>query len=101
MAINWYSTISMARVLESQYQLQFSGVLPICSGAVGVFYSPIGQGVLYIHNTAARIHITYTNISGNIVNNHDNFNERTNTLLYKNIPLTLYSKPLMLVVCER
>ena len=30
-----------------------------------------------------------------------NFNERTNTLLYKNIPLTLYSKRLMLVVCER
>ena len=30
-----------------------------------------------------------------------NFDERTNTLLYKNIPLTLYSKGLMLVVCER
>ena len=30
-----------------------------------------------------------------------NFNERTNTLLYKNISLTLYSKGLMLVVCER
>ena len=32
-----------------------------------------------------------TNISGNIVNNNDDFNEPTNTLLYKNIPLTLYS----------
>ena len=29
-----------------------------------------------------------------------NFKERTNTLLYNNIPLTLYSKGLMLVVCE-
>ena len=29
------------------------------------------------------------------------FNERTNTHFYKNIPLTLYSKGLMLVVCER
>ena len=40
---------------------------------------------------------------------NDDFNERTNTLLYKNIPLTLYSrngcervvKGLMLVMCER
>ena len=39
--------------------------------------------LLYIHNATARIHITYTNISGNIVNNNDDFNERTNTLLYK------------------
>ena len=30
-----------------------------------------------------------------------NFNERTKTLLYKDIPLTIYSKGLMLVVCER
>ena len=30
-----------------------------------------------------------------------NFKERTNILLYKNIPLTLYSKGLILVVCER
>ena len=35
---------------------------------------------------------TRTNLSGNIVNNNDNFNERTNTLLYKNTPLTLYSR---------
>ena len=27
------------------------------------------------------IHYTYTNISGNIVSNNDNFNERRNTLL--------------------
>ena len=39
-----------------------------------------------------QLHNTYTNISGNIVNNNDDFNERTNTLLYKNIPLTLYSQ---------
>ena len=30
-----------------------------------------------------------------------NFSERTNTLLYKNISHTLFSKGLMLVVCER
>ena len=30
-----------------------------------------------------------------------NFNERTNTLLYKNIPVILYSKGLMLVVYDR
>ena len=36
------------------------------------------------------IHNTYTNICGNIVNNNDDFNKRTDTLLYKNIPLTLY-----------
>ena len=36
---------------------------------------------------------TYTNICGNIVNNNDDFNERTNTLLYKNIiSHTLFSK---------
>ena len=34
----------------------------------------------------------YTNICGNIVNNNDDFNERTNTLLYKSISLTLYSR---------
>ena len=44
---------------------------------------------------------TYINISGNIVNNNDDFNERTNTLLYKNISHTLFSKGLMLVMCER
>ena len=45
------------------------------------------QQVLYTHNTC-----TYTNISGNIVNIMTIFNERRNTLLYKNIPLTLYSR---------
>ena len=43
----------------------------------------------------------YTNIhadvSRNIIKHNDDFNERTITLLYKNIPLTLYSKGLMLV----
>ena len=34
----------------------------------------------------------YTNIRGNIINDTDDFNERTNTLLYKNITLTLYSR---------
>ena len=43
----------------------------------------------------------YTNISGNIVNNNDDFNKQRNTLLYKNISHILFSKGLMLVVCER
>ena len=43
--------------------------------------------LLYNHNKC-----TYTNISENIVNNNDDFNERMNTLLYKNISLTLYSQ---------
>ena len=47
------------------------------------------------------LHIHNTTIGRNIVNNNDDFNERTNTLLYKDIPLTLYSKGLMLVMCER
>ena len=55
--------------------------------------------MLYSHTI--QLYNTYINISGNIVNNNDDFNERTNTLLYKNIPLTLYSKGLVLVVCER
>ena len=39
----------------------------------------------------------YTYICGNIINNNDDFNERTNTLLYKNIiSHTLFSKGLML-----
>ena len=38
------------------------------------------------------IHIHLHNKSGNIVNNNDDFNERTNILLYKNIPPTLYSQ---------
>ena len=50
--------------------------------------------MLYSH---IQLHNTYTNISGNIVNNNEDFNERTNTLLYKNIPLTLYSRK----GCER
>ena len=46
--------------------------------------------VLYSH---IHIHNTYTNVCGNIVNSNDNFNERTNTLLDKNIiPHTLFSK---------
>ena len=43
-------------------------------------------------NSNTQLHSTYTNISGNIVNNNDDFNERTNTLLYKNISLKLYSR---------
>ena len=45
---------------------------------------------IYIHN-----------ISGNIVNNNDDFNERTNTLLYKNISLTLYSRKGWCWLCVR
>ena len=47
------------------------------------------------------MHIHNTNISRNIVNNNDDFNERKNTLLHKNISHTLFSKVLRLVVCER
>ena len=47
--------------------------------------------VLYTHNS-------YTNISGNI---KTNFNERTNTLLYKNISLTLYSRKGRCWLCAR
>ena len=52
--------------------------------------------LLYTHN----IHNIYTNICGNIVNNN-NFNERTNTLLYKNISLTLYSRKGWCWLCVR
>ena len=55
--------------------------------------------VLYSRHTTMRIHIH--KISGNIVNNNDDFNERANTRLYKNIPLTLYSRKEMFLVCER
>ena len=54
--------------------------------------------VLYSH---IHIHIHNTNISGNIVNNNDDFNERTNTLLYKNISLTLYSRKGWCWLCVR
>ena len=37
----------------------------------------------------------------NIVNNNDNFNERTNTLLYKNISLTLYTRKGWCWLCVR
>ena len=37
----------------------------------------------------------------NIIKHNDDLNERTNTLLFKNISLTLYLKGLILVVCER
>ena len=37
----------------------------------------------------------------NIVNNNDDFNERTNTLLYKNISLTLYSRKSWCWLCVR
>ena len=40
----------------------------------------------------ATYNYTYIIISRNIVNNNDAFNERTDTLLYKNIPLILYLK---------
>ena len=52
--------------------------------------------MLYSH-----IHIHNININGNIVNNNDDFKERTNTLLYKNISHALFLKGLMLVVCVR
>ena len=37
-----------------------------------------------------QLYYAYTNIHGNIINCNDDFNKRTNTLLYKNISLTLY-----------
>ena len=57
--------------------------------------------MLYSHNTTIRIHIYNTNISGNIVNNNDDFSERTNTLLYKNISHTLYSRKGWCWLCVR
>ena len=44
---------------------------------------------------------TYTNICGNIVNDNDDFNKRMNTLLYKNITLTLYSRKGDVLLCVR
>ena len=58
--------------------------------------------MLYSRNTTIRIHIyIYTNISGNIVSNNDDFNERTKTLLYKNISLILYSRKGWCWLCVR
>ena len=53
------------------------------------FWGTTVHNLLYSH---IQLHNTYTYIRGNIVNNNDDFNERTNTLLYKNISLTLYSR---------
>ena len=53
--------------------------------------------MLYSH---IQLRNTYTNISGNIVNNIDDFNERTNTLLYKNISVILYSRKGKFLVYE-
>ena len=50
---------------------------------------------------ATYIHIHNTNICGNIVNNNDDFNEWMNTLLYKNISLTLYSQKGWCWLCVR
>ena len=46
---------------------------------------------------------SYTNINicGNLVNNNDDFNEWMNTLLYKNISLTLYSQKGWCWLCVR
>ena len=43
----------------------------------------------------------YTNISRNIIKQYTNFNERTNTLLYKNMSHNLFSKGLMFLWCVR
>ena len=37
----------------------------------------------------------------NIIKHNDDFNEWTNNLLYKNISLSLYSRKVMFLVCER
>ena len=46
-------------------------------------------------------HLLYTHINAyvnrDIIEHNDDFNERTNSLLYKNIPLSLYSRK----GCER
>ena len=49
----------------------------------------------------SRTHIHIHFISRDIINNNDDFNERTNTLLYKNIPLTPYSLKGCCFLCER
>ena len=43
-------------------------------------------------NLCCIVYYAYTNIHGNIINCNDNFNKRSNTLLYKNISLTRYSR---------
>ena len=47
------------------------------------------------------MHIHQHNISRNIVNNNDDFNGWRNTLLYKNIPLILYSRKGWRWLCVR
>ena len=50
----------------------------------GILTSTISVLIFWPINSVVYPH-TYTNICGNKVNNNDDFNERTNTLLYKNI----------------
>ena len=47
------------------------------------------------------IYIISKNICRNTVNNNEDFSERMNTLLYKNIPLTLYSRKGWCWLCVR
>ena len=56
----------------------------------------VSTTLLYSH-----IHIHNTNISRNIINNNDDFNEQMNALLYKNIISHFILERVMLVVCER
>ena len=57
---------------------------------------------LHIRSLSSWKTLLYTHIRVDVSRNiTTHFNERTSTLLYKNISLTLYSKGLMLVVCER
>ena len=53
---------------------------------------PLKLWVKEFHYCSSIVYYAYTNIHGNIINCNDDFNKRTNTLLYKNISLTLYSR---------
>ena len=89
---NWYH-----RHFPVPYFFQFSCKVKVIISLFTFFqFNPV-VSVVWPHT------YTYTNICGNIVNNNDDFNEQTNTLLYKNMYLShiLFSKGGMFLVCER
>ncbi len=63
--------------------------------------SPMVWEIMLYSRATITIRIHIHNTCGHVVNNNDDFNERTNTLLYKNIPVTFYSRKVWCWLCVR
>ena len=96
-SVHFFLFVAFSRLLPVSWEI-------LCASPLCGVHAKTDKGILWLAptetNATDRVTVVYSYTYRCKQKYYDDFNKRTNTLLYKNISHTLFLKGLMLVVCE-